>query len=43
MPSNENKTKNQSKMYAVDEKMQILAEFDTHMGTWVDLAPMLGL
>ena len=43
MPSNEKKMKNQSKMYAIDEKMQILAKFDTNVGTWVDLAAMLGL
>jgi len=30
-------------MYAIDEKMQILAKFDTNVGTWVDLAAMLGL
>jgi hypothetical protein len=30
-------------MYAMDEKLPILAKFDTHVGTQVDLAVMLGL
>ena len=30
-------------MFSVEEKMQILAEVDAHMGTRVDLAAMLGL
>jgi hypothetical protein len=43
MPSNEKKMKNQCKMYGIDEKMKILAECNTHVGTWVDLAQVLGL
>jgi hypothetical protein len=30
-------------VFSIDEKMQILAEVDVHMGTGVDLAAMLGL
>ena len=35
--------KKQHKVCFRDEKMQILAEVDDHMGTWVDLVAMLGL
>jgi len=30
-------------VFSVDEKMQMLAEVDTYVGTWVDLAALLGL
>jgi hypothetical protein len=43
MSSNEKKMKKQYKVFSVDEKMQILAKFDAHMGTQVDLVAMLGL
>jgi len=35
--------KKQCKVFFIDEKMQISAEADAHVGTWVDLAAMLGL
>jgi hypothetical protein len=40
---NEKIMKKQCKMYAIDERMQILAKFDTHVGTWVDLVAVLCL
>jgi hypothetical protein len=40
--SNEKKMKKQHKMFSINEIMQILAD-DVHVGTWVDLATMLGL
>jgi hypothetical protein len=43
MPSNEKKMKKQYKMCAIDEKLPILAKFDTHVGTQVDLAAVIGL
>jgi hypothetical protein len=33
--------KKQRKLFSIDEKMQILDEVDTNMGTQVDLAVML--
>jgi len=41
--SNEKKMKKQHKVFSMDEKMQILAKADTHVGTQVDLAAMFGL
>jgi hypothetical protein len=43
MSSNGKKMKKQHKVFSVDERMQILAEVDAYVGTWVDLAAMLGL
>ena len=43
MSSNEKKMKVQLKVFSVNEKMQILAEIDAHMVTWVDVAAVLGL
>jgi molybdopterin-guanine dinucleotide biosynthesis protein len=43
MSSNENKMQKQCKAFSVDEKMQILAEVDAHVGTQVDLVAVLGL
>jgi hypothetical protein len=43
MYSNGNKMKKQHKVFSLDEKMQILAEVDAYVGTWVDLAAMLVL
>jgi hypothetical protein len=43
MSSNETKMKEQCKLFPVDEKMQILAKVNSHVGTQVDLAAMLGL
>jgi hypothetical protein len=35
--------KEQCKVFPVDEKMQILTEVNSHVGTRVDLAAVLGL
>ena len=35
--------KKQHKVFSVDEKMHKEAEVDAHVGTWVDLAAVLGL
>jgi hypothetical protein len=35
--------KKQRKVFSIDGKMQVSAEADAHVGTWVDLAPMFGL
>jgi hypothetical protein len=43
MSSNKKKMKKQGKVFSTDEKMQILVEAVTHMGTRVDVAAMLGL
>jgi hypothetical protein len=43
MSSNEKKMKKQCKVFSIDEKMPTLAEVDTHVGTRVELAAMLGL
>jgi hypothetical protein len=40
--SNEKKIVKQHKVFSIDEKLQIIAEVDTHMGTRVDLAALLG-
>jgi hypothetical protein len=41
--SNYKKIMKQHKMFSVDENLQIIAEVDAHMGTWVDLAALIGL
>jgi len=43
MSSNEKKMKKQCIVFSVDKKMQVLAEVDAHLGTWVDLVAFLGL
>jgi hypothetical protein len=43
MSSNEKKMKKQREVFSIEEIMQILAKADTHMGTRVDLAAVLGL
>lgn len=43
MSSNEKKMKKQHIGFSIDEKMQILAKADAHVGTPVDLAAMLVL
>jgi hypothetical protein len=43
MSSNEKKMKKQHKVFSTDEKMQILAKADGHVGTRVDLAARFGL
>ena len=42
MSSNEKKMK-QRIVFSVDKKIQVLAEVYAHLGTWVDLAAILGL
>jgi len=42
MSSNEKKIKKQHNVFSKHEIMQILAD-NAHVGTWVDLAAMLGL
>jgi hypothetical protein len=41
--SSDEKKMKQRKVFSIDKKMQILAEADAHVGTWVDLAAVLGL
>jgi hypothetical protein len=41
MSSNGKKMKKQHIVFSIDEKMQILAKVEAHMGTPVDLAAML--
>jgi hypothetical protein len=43
MSSNEMKMREQCKVFPVDKKMQMFAEVNSHVGTQVDLAAMLGL
>jgi hypothetical protein len=43
MSSNEMKMREKCKVFPVDKKLQILAEVNSHVGTQVDLATMLGL
>ena len=43
MSSNLKKMKKHCKVFAIAEKMSILAEADAHVGSWVNLAAMLGL
>jgi len=43
MSSNEKKMKKQRVMFSIDKKMQVLAEVDARLGTWVDLVAILGL
>jgi hypothetical protein len=43
MSSNGKKIKKQHKVFSVDKKMQIQAEVDAYIGTWVDVAAVLGL
>jgi hypothetical protein len=43
MSSNEKKRKKQHTVFPINEKVQILAKVDAHMGTPVDLVAMLVL
>jgi hypothetical protein len=35
--------KKQRMVFSIDKKMQVFAEVDAHLGTWVDLIAILGL
>jgi hypothetical protein len=43
MSSNEKKMKKQHKVSSIDEKTHVETEVDTHVGSRVDLAALLGL